>query len=67
MTGKKECIAQATTVTLVYPYFPAVLSTKKARFAQAILMSKILDSNVSYMGRVKLEKMLFTIAPNSLL
>lgn len=62
VTGKKDITTESEqTVTVVYPYFPAVLTTNKARFAQAILMSKILDSNVSYMGRVKLEKMLFTI------
>ncbi|MBE7057721.1 MAG: hypothetical protein E7387_01285 [Ruminococcaceae bacterium] len=62
VTGKKDITTESEqTVTVVYPYFPAVLTTNKARFAQAILMSKILDSNVSFMGRVKLEKMLFTI------
>lgn len=63
ITGKKEVgeVSDTTTVAIVYPYFPAVLSTDRARFAQAVLMSKILDSNVKYMGRVKLEKMLFTI------
>ena len=63
VTGKKEVgeVSDNTTVAIVYPCFPAVLSTKKARFAQAVLMSKILDSNVKHMGRVKLEKMLFTI------
>ena len=62
VTGKKAITTESEqTVTVVYPYFPAVLTTNKARFAQAVLMSKILDSNVSYMGRVKLEKMLFTI------
>lgn len=62
VTGKKE-VASATeeVVAVVYPYFPSVLPTSKPRFAQAVLMSKILDSNVSNMGRVKLEKMLFTI------
>lgn len=62
VTGKKEIASESTqTVALIYPYFPSVLATNKPRFAQAILMSKILDSNVSNMGRVKLEKMLFTI------
>lgn len=63
VTGKKECKSSVAeeTVVAIYPYFPAVLNTDKARFAQAVLMSKILDSNVSNMGRVKLEKMLFTI------
>lgn len=63
VTGKKEVGAaeQAVTTTIVYPYFPAVLSTKKARFAQAVLMSRILDKCRKKMGRVKLEKMLYTI------
>ena len=62
VTGKKEVATESEqTVTVVYPYFPSVLATNKPRFAQAVLMSKILDSNVSNMGRVKLEKMLFTI------
>lgn len=63
VTGKKECqhTKEAESVAVIYPYFPAVFNTDKVRFAQAVLMSKILDSNVSYMGRVKLEKMLFTI------
>ena len=62
VTGKKEVgtTAQAA-ITIVYPYFPAVLSTKKARFAQAVLMSRILDKCRTKMGRVKLEKMLYTI------
>ena len=63
VTGKKEIgvAAQSVTTTIVYPYFPAVLSTKKARFAQAVLMSRILDKCRTKMGRVKLEKMLYTI------
>ena len=62
VTGKKE-VTSATeeAITIVYPYFPSAIATNRPRFAQAVLMSKILDSNVSYMGRVKLEKMLFTI------
>lgn len=62
VTGKKEVpITEGNVVAIIYPYFPASLPTKKLRFAQAVLMSKILDSNVSHMGRVKLEKMMFTI------
>lgn len=62
VTGKKEVgtVGQSAT-TIIYPYFPAVLSTKKARFAQAVLMSRILDKCRKKMGRVKLEKMLYTI------
>ena len=44
-----------------YPYFPANFNAKSPRFAQAILMSKILDENCDNMGRVKLEKTLYTI------
>ena len=62
VTGKKEVgAAEKSVTTIVYPYFPAVLSTKKARFAQAVLMSRILDKCRTKMGRVKLEKMLYTI------
>lgn len=63
VTGKKEVGAaeQSVTTAIVYPYFPAVLGTKKARFAQAVLMSRILDKCRTKMGRVKLEKMLYTI------
>ena len=61
VTGKKAVASIEKAATVRYPYFPATLATTKLRFAQAILLSKILDSNVKHMGRVKLEKMLFTI------
>ena len=62
VTGKKEVgAAEQSVTTIIYPYFPAALSTKKARFAQAVLMSRILDKCRTKMGRVKLEKMLYTI------
>lgn len=62
VTGKKKVgTAVQSTATIIYPYFPAVLSTKKVRFAQAVLMSRILDKCRKKMGRVKLEKMLYTI------
>ena len=62
VTGKKEVgVTEQSATTIIYPYFPAVLSTKKARFAQAVLMSRILDKCRTKMGRVKLEKMLYTI------
>lgn len=62
VTGKKEVpVPQSETVSVVYPYFPAVLNTDKRRFAQAILMCRILDKCRKKMGRVKLEKMLYTI------
>ena len=62
VTGKKEVPAeQADVISIVYPYFPAALHTNKRRFAQAILMCRILDQCPKKMGRVKLEKMLFTI------
>lgn len=62
VTGKKEVgTVEQSTAAIFYPYFPAVLSTKKTRFAQAVLMSRILDKCRKKMGRVKLEKMLYTI------
>lgn len=62
VTGKKEVgAAEQAVTTIVYPYFPAVLGTNKTRFAQAVLMSRILDKCRTKMGRVKLEKMLYTI------
>lgn len=63
VTGKTEVadVQVQEHVPVVYPSFPAVINTDKPRFAQAVLMSKILDSNVRQMGRVKLEKMLYTI------
>lgn len=63
VTGKKECpeaVEQATAAG-EYPYFPAAVSTKKLRFAQAMMMAKVLDMHGKGMGRVKLEKMLYTI------
>ncbi len=63
VTGKKSCDAaeQSVVTAVIYPYFPAALSTNKPRFAQAVLMSRILDKCRKKMGRVKLEKMLYTI------
>ena len=63
VTGKRECpeaVEQATAAG-EYPYFPAAVSTKKLRFAQAMMMAKVLDMHGKGMGRVKLEKMLYTI------
>lgn len=63
VTGKKECPAmvQNEDVSNAYPYFPAPVHASSARFAQAVLMSKILEESSKGMGRVKLEKTLFTI------
>lgn len=63
VTGKKECTSEikSTSTNMIYPYFPAVLNTNKPRFAQAVLMSRVLDKCQKGMGRVKLEKMMFTI------
>lgn len=63
VTGKKECpaINQNDDVSNAYPYFPAPVHASSARFAQAVLMSKILEESSKGMGRVKLEKTLFTI------
>ena len=62
-TGKKECpaINQNDDVSNAYPYFPAPVHASSPRFAQAVLMSKILEESSKGMGRVKLEKTLFTI------
>ena len=63
VTGKKEgtSVIQSTSINIIYPYFPAVLYTTKPRFAQAVLMSRVLDKCRKGMGRVKLEKMMFII------
>lgn len=63
VTGKKEwpAINQNDDVSNTYPYFPAPVHASSARFAQAVLMSKILEESSKGMGRVKLEKTLFTI------
>lgn len=64
VTGKKniEVSENVQMTIIVYPLFPAKLSTDKKRFAQAILASKVIDeANTSQFGRVKLEKMLYTI------
>ena len=63
VTGKKECpaINQNDDVSNAYPYFPAPVHASSPRFAQAVLMSKILEESSKGMGRVKLEKTLFTI------
>ena len=61
VTGKKEVPVAAQPATAVYPFYPAVLNTKVLRFAQAVLMARILDRHGKGIGRVKLEKMLYTI------
>lgn len=62
VTGKKEvCTEQQTEIIVVYPYFPATIKASKPRFAQAVLMSKVLDECRTKMGRVKLEKMMFVL------
>lgn len=62
VTGKKEVgeVSNNTTVAIVYPYYPITLNVKSSRFAQAVLMSRILDQCKKGRGRVKLEKMLYT-------
>ena len=62
ITGKKEVgeVSDNTTVAVVYPYYPITLNVKSSRFAQAVLMSRILDQCKKGRGRVKLEKMLYT-------
>ncbi len=61
VTGKREILSDGVQVAIFIPQFPAVLSTNKVRFAQAVLMSKILDMNLKNMGRVKLEKIMYTV------
>lgn len=62
VTGKKEVgeVSDNTTVAMVYPYYPITLNVRSPRFAQAVLMSRILDKCKKGRGRVKLEKMLYT-------
>lgn len=62
VTGKKECseIIKDTSENTCLR-FPAVINASSPRFAQAVLMSKILDECRKNIGSVKLEKMLFTI------
>lgn len=61
VTGKRETPSNGVQMAIFIPQFPAVLSTDKVRFAQAVLMSKILDMNLKNMGRVKLEKVMYTV------
>ncbi len=64
VTGKKEVPLeqeQYIQEIIVYPHFPAALQVKSPRFAQAVLMSKVLDECRTKMGRVKLEKMMFVL------
>lgn len=64
VTGKKDVgITEHTLIkTNIYPNFPALLTTNKKRFAQAVLASKVIDTaHTSQFGRVKLEKMLYTL------
>ena len=62
VTGKKEVQQkQQVKEVVVYPFFPAVFQATNPRFAQAILMSKVLDSCKVKMGRVKLEKIMFVL------
>lgn len=64
-TGKRNIIeiSKSTEIsTIVYPLFSAKIDTDKKPFAQAVLVSKIIDmANTSQFGRVKLEKILYTI------
>ena len=62
VTGKKEVQQkQQVKEMVVHPFFPAIFQATNPRFAQAILMSKVLDSCRVKMGRVKLEKMMFVL------
>lgn len=64
ITGKRKIsiLYKSLASVIVYPYFPAAYSASSPRFAQAVLASKIIDETSAFnFGRVKLEKMLFTI------
>lgn len=63
VTGKREVTAVSVPqkAAVIYPFFPVELGTDKPRFAQAVLMSRILDKCRTKMGRVKLVKMSYVI------
>lgn len=64
VTGKRsiEVSENIQKTMIIYPLFPALLTTDKKRFAQAVLASKVIETaNTSQFGRVKLEKILYTI------
>lgn len=63
ITGKKEVTGSKSeeNIVVTIPVFPAVFKASSKRFAQAVLMSKILDTSNNNKGRVKLEKTLYTI------
>ncbi|MFF2158523.1 restriction endonuclease subunit S [Paenibacillus chitinolyticus] len=62
VTGKRNVEQSEKLSTNIYPLFPAALPTDKKRFAQAVLISKVIDiTHTSQLGRVKLEKILYTL------
>lgn len=64
VTGKKDVLMPKNNdniIISVIPIYPAVYNAKKSRFAQAVLMSKILATSNNNKGRVKLEKTLYVI------
>ena len=61
VTGKKEVVVKEVEEIVIYPYFPATTKASRPRFAQAVLMSKVLDECSKKMGRVKLEKIMFVL------
>lgn len=64
VTGKRNLTVSENIQTsiIIYPLFPVKLATDKKRFAQAVLASKVIDTgNNSRFGRVKLEKILYTL------
>ena len=64
VTGKKDVLMSKNNdniIISVIPIYPAVYNAKKSRFAQAVLMSKILTTSNNNKGRVKLEKTLYVI------
>ena len=64
VTGKKDALMSKNNdniIISVIPIYPAVYNAKKSRFAQAVLMSKILATSNNNKGSVKLEKTLYVI------
>ncbi|TVX97943.1 restriction endonuclease subunit S [Cohnella terricola] len=64
VTGKLNVgVTETKQISIpIHPIFPALLATNKKRFAQAVLASKVIDvAHTSQLGRVKLEKILYTI------
>ena len=61
ITGKKDVAVKQTQQVVVHPCFSATIKARSPRFAQAVLMSKVLDECRIKMGRVKLEKIMYVL------